>query len=373
MTYLQLFEARAFADKAKVDRENNVIRGVKILSVGEGSSGVYENDVVRAAAPLYENAKCNVNHMKGDAPFRSFESRMGRIKNVSFVENSGLYGDLNYNPKHPLAEMLVHFAENDPGAIGLSHYAQGPKSLKNGKSVVESIKKVHSVDLVADPGSTAGLYESALAFEEGELADRVAADVVMDRIRQLNRTAMSMISDCMWSEQMTPAAKQQKILGYVAEWFSELSKVSTVPVAEGASNVELKDLTIEELKKARPDLVESVLADSESAKKSESVLAENKKLAAELDALKARDALAAKKAAAVELCEAAKLPKELVTEVFVETLVAAKDDAAMKLLVDDRKLLARGESPKSKEQGLTEGAVVTDEKTLEEAAAAFRG
>ncbi len=45
------------------------------------------------------------------------------------------------------------------GALGFSHDARGPSKFRNGRVVVESIDQVLSVDLVANPATTSGLFE----------------------------------------------------------------------------------------------------------------------------------------------------------------------------------------------------------------------
>lgn len=146
--------------RRKIDKENGVVSGVKILGVKSRNNRVYPIETLRDAAPLYENAKVNVNHPDGSPnESRKYQDRVGSIKNVTLQEN-GLYGDFHFNPKHPLAEQMLWDAEKAPENFGFSHNVEAVVRLENGAQIVDKIVRVRSVDLVADPATTSGLFES---------------------------------------------------------------------------------------------------------------------------------------------------------------------------------------------------------------------
>ncbi len=149
--------------RRKIDKENGVVSGVKILGVKSRNNRIYPLETLRDAAPLYENAKVNVNHPDGSpTESRKYQDRVGSIKNVTIQEN-GLYGDFHFNPKHPLAEQMLWDAEKAPENFGFSHNVEAVVRLENGAQVVDKIVRVRSVDLVADPATTSGLFESERA------------------------------------------------------------------------------------------------------------------------------------------------------------------------------------------------------------------
>ncbi|MBQ1278352.1 MAG: hypothetical protein IIY07_06875, partial [Thermoguttaceae bacterium] len=78
-------------------------------------------------------------------------------------EENGLYGDFHFNPKHPLAEQMLWDAEKAPENFGFSHNVEAVVRLENGAQIVDKIVRVRSVDLVADPATTSGLFESERA------------------------------------------------------------------------------------------------------------------------------------------------------------------------------------------------------------------
>ena len=177
-----LFLEYAQADaSSRLDRENAVLHGVKILGFVSLNGRRYTVEALERACALYENAKVNVNHPRHSpqAP-RDYQDRIGNIRNVRFQKNEGLYADFHFNPRHPLAEQLMWDAEHAPENVGFSHnIAAKTATQKDGSLLVEEILLVRSVDLVADPATTHGLFESQGA----------AADVRMETLKEKEKMA----------------------------------------------------------------------------------------------------------------------------------------------------------------------------------------
>ena len=146
----------------RVDRSLGVLRGVKLIGLESHNGRRYRESALEQAKSLYEEAKVNVNHPK-DGPLapRDYQDRLGVIRGVELRSGEGLFGDLHFNPKHPLAEQLAWDAEHNPRNVGFSHNVLARLSREGEMTVVEEITRVQSVDLVADPAATLGLYEQA--------------------------------------------------------------------------------------------------------------------------------------------------------------------------------------------------------------------
>ncbi len=279
----------------RVDRAQGVIRGVKLLGLASRNGRRYLPAALDQAAALYEGAKVNVNHPKGNPlAARDYQDRLGVIRAVQ-ARGDGLFGDLHFNPKHALAEQLAWDAEHAPENVGLSHNVEARTARQGDQTVVEAILKVQSVDLVADPATTHGLFESA---------------------------------------------------------------------PPDSAAVSLAEATLEQVQAQRGDLVEALL---------EEPRAETAALRAELEALRARESSRERRAAAIRLLREYRLPdpdaaaceaQPLVSQVFFETLLAADDEAAMRVLVRERaqlieaaRLAGGGQAdrrPLSREQQRTE-------------------
>ena len=145
----------------RVDAAAGVIRGVKILGLESRNGRTYLPEALTRAIPLYEGAKVNVNHPRG-GPWdsRDYRDRLGVIRNVALRPGAGLFGDLRFNPKHALAEQLAWDAEHAPENVGFSHNVEARTARRGERLVVEAITRVQSVDLVADPATTRGLFEA---------------------------------------------------------------------------------------------------------------------------------------------------------------------------------------------------------------------
>ena len=293
----------------RVDREKGIIEGVKVLGLQSKNGRTYPKETAARAVGLYEGAKVNLDHPRGNAADpRSYADRLGSLRNVRVEQgDGGLRGDFHFNPKHPIAEQLLWDAEHAPENVGFSHNVEARTSRKDGKTVVEEIIRVQSVDLVADPATTRGLFESTNSPTEKE------ANMGVE-----------------WTE-----------------------------VTEATLRTNCPDVA--------KTIAEKAIAEHLGSEAAKGKDAEFKALTEQLDAYKGKEALAAKTAKIdAELTEA-KLPKELVSDLFRQQLVEAKDEPARKALIEDRRKLApAGGRPLSKEQQVAEGreATVTDGKSF---------
>ncbi len=176
ITMQQIFHEYSAGEASSMtnDSDSGLISGVKILGLTSRNGRVYPPEVLREAAPLYEGAKVNVNHVSKEAARlpRDYRDRIGTVTNVVFKENSGLFADFHYNPNHAQAKQLLWDAHNAPGNVGFSHCVEAVFHQENDLSVIDKIVRVISVDLVADPATTNGLFESEEAHEDSELGVR---------------------------------------------------------------------------------------------------------------------------------------------------------------------------------------------------------
>ena len=295
----------------RVDREAGILRGVKILGLESRNNRSYLPEALARAAALYEGAKVNVNHPKGNplGP-RDYQDRLGTIQNVSPRAGEGLFADLHFNPRHALAEQLMWDAEHAPENVGLSHNVEARTSRRGERVVVEEITQVQSVDLVADPATTRGLFESGSAADLPALPARPTLP--------------------------TPPA----------------------PPARPAWD----ELTADDLRQHRPDLVEALTLPGRT---------ESTRLREEITRLRAREAEGEKRQTIRSLLRQLALPdpdsndprdKMIVSAAFLETLRGAADERAMRVLVEERARLvealrrewppADGARPASRDQHL---------------------
>lgn len=141
----------------KVDREAGVIHGVKLLGADSKNGRRYSPNAMDQARQMYEGCTVNVDHKyEGE---RSIVEGFGIVRDCKLMPD-GVYGDLHYLKSHPLAPAVTERAERFPQSFGMSHDAEGEVVKAGSEFVVESLIKVSSVDLVATPATTQGLFES---------------------------------------------------------------------------------------------------------------------------------------------------------------------------------------------------------------------
>ena len=162
MSHVSLCEYLGWGDHpVRVDAQAGIIHGVKVLGLSSRNGRRYSEQALQQAVPLYEGARVNVNHPKGDATApRDYRDRLGFLRAVHYREGEGLFADLHFNPRHDVAERLIWDAQHAPQNVGLSHNVLARIEQHGQTPVVTEIHRVLSVDLVADPATTSGLFEA---------------------------------------------------------------------------------------------------------------------------------------------------------------------------------------------------------------------
>jgi hypothetical protein len=259
---------------------------------------------------------------------------------VQFRSGDGLFGDLHFNPKHALSEQLVWDAEHAPQNVGMSHNVLARTTRSGDETVVEAITKVQSIDLVADPATTSGLYEHVKG--------------------------------------------QEPLKGYPVE--SQEPETGALTPDAGSKLLTLDSLTLEEFRLHRPDLIREI----ENTYEAQLVEANRR-----LEELAAREEVSRRRERIVQLLQENNLPlppgdsladSRLVTPHFIETLMQAADEQIVRRLVEERAELIRTASrwsrsrpsadrrPRSRDQvGLASSAGGTAVRNAAEFAAAVRG
>jgi len=295
--------------KLNIDREKGVIQGVKILGLESANGRTYLKEAAARAIGLYEGAKVNVNHPKGSPSGpRDYQDRLGTLRGVHIEQaGGGIRGDLHFNPKHALAEQLLWDAEHAPENVGFSHNVEAKCSRRGGKQVVEEITRVQSVDLVADPATTRGLFE----------------------------------------QKTTPTKGKESNVEYDQLTEAEL-RTKRPDLLKGIADAALAEHQNSEAVKAKDDQL--------------------KKLTEQVATLEAEKATAELAVVVDKEIKEAKLPDAAITDVFKGQLLAAKDAESRKALIEDRRQIVGQSKPLSREQKLSEGKgdlpEVTDGKSF---------
>ena len=165
--------------EGRVDQKNRIISGVLIMNATtrnpyfKGSKGTkfsesFLNDIVEAL----DGSKCYLDHvsdeeLKKNRGVRSVSDLIGIYENAH-VHDGLPRADIKYY-KHK-AELVESLMEH-PDQVGLSIVASGKMSYNQSTKIAEaySLIKLSSVDMVASPGSTSNMFESASGEKPDDL------------------------------------------------------------------------------------------------------------------------------------------------------------------------------------------------------------
>jgi len=157
-------ETRLLASRVDRSGPSPVVRGVLLCGPTSANRRRYLRE---AFAPpgrkLYENRPVFLNHAGRGRTGSRYEDMIATIRNERRRADGMPVGDLVVNARHPFAETFLHDAEHNPTACGLSHHVdpgQYEGRVVGGVLEITRVKSVRSVDVVTDPATTRGLFES---------------------------------------------------------------------------------------------------------------------------------------------------------------------------------------------------------------------
>lgn len=174
-TRIQLREDIHRGKPERVDRENGIIYGVRVCGNVSENGRRYLQEALIAAIPLYEGRSVRIDHPAKPQDNRPVTSIFGKLVNVrEDKERGGLQADLHFVKSHDLAEFVCEVAERMSDQLGLSHNAEGDGVDRDGTFIVNKIHEIRSVDIVADPATTKGLFESRQPMNFKESLQKLA-------------------------------------------------------------------------------------------------------------------------------------------------------------------------------------------------------
>ena len=144
---------------SRVDRAEGVIYGALICGPESANGGNYSRRSFGDGG-VYRGRHVYLNHRRGQE-LRA-EDKIGWFgDDIRFRDNGMPEGDFHVLKSHPMAEVVLEAAERNPSLFGFSHVARIDTKDRGGagRYAVESVLEVRSIDLVADPATTKGLFE----------------------------------------------------------------------------------------------------------------------------------------------------------------------------------------------------------------------
>jgi len=270
------------------DDKNLIVHNMAILGPVSKNGYLYPKETQAAARALFEGAKAYLNHptSKEMGEARKVEDLIGEHKNIRTIGEK-TYSDLHLlNTPKVRDYVLPLMGEGKTHLAGNSIVIRGSrKKGEDGVEYVDKILGVRSVDLVAEPATTKGLFEA----EKFNTTDKVAEDTM--------------------------------------EW---------------------TDVTVENLRKERPDLVEALLAGDKEKQKMATLEAENTalkeqnaKFAKDMEEMKKQQEAEAKERRLVAMVAESKIPDSVkykegskeIKDHFRKALELCADEDGMKEMI----------------------------------------
>lgn len=222
---------------SQVDRESGVIRNVKLLGLVSKNGREYLREACSKALNLYEGVPVNIDHQrKQDAgEARSYRDRIGYVSSPSLRED-GVYGDININRGVAEYDQIMEDAEKRTPGVGMSHESMGRIRRDGNRVIVEAITKVKSVDLVSGPATTSSLFEAENISNELQTQEDETMDLKDLTLDQLKEGRTDLI------EAIVSPVKEE-LMNQIA--VLEGAKAKLEADAEGKAVIEAVDKMVE--------------------------------------------------------------------------------------------------------------------------------
>jgi len=376
-----------------VSEQRDAIRDVVILRDKSLNGRTYLREARRQAVAdgIFEGARVYFNHDDRGAMGRRVEDLCGVIEGVRLVgddfigaQRIRLVGTAENKQK------AAELAEDAGKVIGLSWTGQAAFVQEAGQMVVTRIVGVRSVDIVPEPAATRNLHESAEpeGLQEGPIRDRIEADKEVEALMATVRTAVELMYRECGDARRATRDRVRKAREITADLYRELGALGdrlevpadsstgdSIESSTGDDDVDIKALTVEQLRGERPDLVEALTRGAsetagaqidrlgEQLKEANARLEEAEARLATLSELEAKAARAdqfeARRQAETEvdkLLADSKFPANWVTASFREQLIGLPTAEARQMALEDRRLIMSPRPTSAANTEVIEGA-----------------
>ena len=301
--------------EAHKDRKNLKINGICVIARESSNGRIYSDPALDDIVHLIlENGRCFIDHRdpedekKGRA--RPVKELLGKFENPR-REGQKVFADLNVLPHQE--QMFFGIAEMMPDVVGMSIDGEAsisPMDAENEMDLVERVTRLISTDLVSTPATTKSLFESDPSGGDNDKEEKLKEQKVRNILLKL-------------------------LAGYGVDT-SALHEADEETLQK-AVDVHLAKIAEEDKTSAVEKLTQEIETLKGSIKTQEDKIEE---LEGKLDTFKAKEEQEKALETAMAAIEEAGIPKRLVSEVFIRTVVNTEDEDERKALIDERKAIA---------------------------------
>lgn len=184
--------------EGEYDEANMIIRGHKILGIESKNNRRYPIDVQKESTGVFEGAKAYLNHPKtrDASEARDVRDLIGQHRNIR-VEASGTHSDLHLLDNPTVRDYVLPFVKTAPHLVGASVVVKAlMKQNDDGIPEATKILACRSVDLVAEPATTNGLYESQGGNKNPQEGDNMEMkDLTLDVLKDKRPDLLKLIEE----------------------------------------------------------------------------------------------------------------------------------------------------------------------------------
>lgn len=144
-------------DKSSVDKATRTLKNVVVLRPKSANGYTYTAAAMTQFAEKAGNPKSYFDHSMFSNTNRSVRELAGYLDNIR-LEGDAIRGDAHIGPVE-YGDMVLWLAEEQPNVVGFSSVSEAMMN-DEGTEVLE-ILQVISVDIVTNPATVKGLFESA--------------------------------------------------------------------------------------------------------------------------------------------------------------------------------------------------------------------
>ena len=158
--------------------ERGLLKNVALVGLVSQNNRRYAVEALRNGYEKYEGAKVFLDHpseANQRSGGRSVRDLAGSIENARF-DGQKIRGDIQLL-SNDAGRLVYDIATSQPHIAGMSHNILGSyhRDAETGEQVIDSVEKVTSVDVVTEPATNNGFYESVIEGSNvGLQADEIA-------------------------------------------------------------------------------------------------------------------------------------------------------------------------------------------------------
>lgn len=236
--------------EAKLSEDKLIIKNSVILSRTSVNGRDYPDDVQEAAVPLFEGAKAFIDHPEPDKMHlpRNARDLLGEHRNVHFA-NGKTYSDIHLLNNDVVRGVILPIIEQKPHLCGNSVVVRINQKFEKetGRYRVEKILAARSVDIVTEPATTKGIFESKESQNFGMEDSMDWKDVTLEALKKERPELVEEI--------LSSAKEKEKVATLEA-------KVTELDTAVKERDTKLAAFEVENAKRAHESLVSRIVSEA---------------------------------------------------------------------------------------------------------------